>query len=205
MTVEVFAADEQHDQPVDTLRLVRLAEAILADEGVRGDAELSVLFVDEGSIAELNKKFLGKDGPTDVLAFPIDEEPTESGRSPDSGGSGPGFTGEVEEAPTLLGDVVICPAVAHRNAPEHAGSYDDEMALLVVHGVLHLLGMDHLDDDEAEEMEARERELLARHHGVMTNPRFRPRPASAPGGPGPAGGAREPGDGPGAGGPPRTT
>ena len=175
MTVEVFAADEQHDQPVDSLRLVRLAEAVLADEGVRGDAELSVLFVDEAAIAELNSKFLGKDGPTDVLAFPIDQEPTDSGRSPDSGGSGPGFTGEVEEAPALLGDVVVCPAVAHRNAAEHTGSFEDEMALLVVHGVLHLLGMDHLDDDEAEEMEARERELLARHHGVMTNPRFRPR------------------------------
>jgi probable rRNA maturation factor len=176
MTVEVFAADEQRDQPVDSLRLVRLAEAVLADEGVRGDVELSVLFVDEATIAELNHKFLGKEGPTDVLAFPIDEEPADSGRSPDSGGSGPGFTGEVEEAPALLGDVVVCPAVAHRNAPEHAGSYEDEMALLVVHGVLHLLGMDHLDDDEAEEMEARERELLARHHGVMGNPRFRPRP-----------------------------
>ncbi|MHB8505067.1 MAG: rRNA maturation RNase YbeY, partial [Acidimicrobiales bacterium] len=118
--------------------------------------------------------FLGKDGPTDVLAFPIDEEPAESGRSPDSGGSGPGFTGELEEVPTLLGDVVICPAVAHRNAPEHAGTYEDELALLVVHGVLHLLGMDHLDDDEAEEMERRERELLARHHGPMASPRFQP-------------------------------
>lgn len=189
MTVEVFAADEQHDQPVDSLRLVRLAEAVLADEGVRGDAELSVLFVDEAAIAELNQKFLGKEGPTDVLAFPIDEEPTDSGRSPDSGGSGPGFTGELEEAPALLGDVVVCPAVAHRNAPEHTGSYDDELALLVVHGVLHLLGMDHLDDDEAEEMEARERELLARHHGVMTNPRFRPRPSAnrAPDGGAPSG------------------
>ncbi len=180
VTVEVFAADEQHDQPVDTLRLVRLAEAVLADEGVRGDAELSVLFVDEAAIAELNEKFLGKQGPTDVLAFPIDEEPTDSGRPPDSGGSGPGFTGELDEIPALLGDVVVCPAVARRNAAEHAGSYDDEMALLVVHGVLHLLGMDHLDEDEAEEMESRERVLLARHHGVMSNPRFRPRPDDDP-------------------------
>jgi probable rRNA maturation factor len=164
MTVEVFAADEQTDFPVDTLRWVKLAEAVLEDEGVTGEAELSMLFVDERAIGDLNKRFLGKDGPTDVLAFPIDEEPGESGRSPDSGGSGPGFTGEMEEAPTLLGDVVICPAVAHRNAPEHAGTFEDELALLVVHGVLHLLGLDHLDDDEAEEMESRERELLARHH-----------------------------------------
>ena len=57
---------------------------------------------------------------------------------------------------------MICPAVAYRNAPEHAGTYDDELALLVVHGVLHLLGMDHDDDDEAEAMEQRERELLAK-------------------------------------------
>ncbi|MDQ2754172.1 MAG: rRNA maturation RNase YbeY, partial [Actinomycetota bacterium] len=131
---------------------------------VRGDTELSVLFVDEASIADLNKRFLGKDGPTDVLAFPIDEEPAESGRSPDSGGTGPGFTSEPIEAPVLLGDVVICPAVAFRNAPDHAGSYDDELALLVVHGILHLLGMDHEQDDEAELMEARERDLLARFY-----------------------------------------
>ena len=62
--------------------------------------------------------------------------------------------------PALLGDVVICPAVAIRNAPEHAGSYEDELALLVVHGILHLLGMDHIDEAEAEVMERRERELL---------------------------------------------
>lgn len=162
--VEVFAADEQHTHPVDTMRWVHLAQAVLAAEGVRGEAELSMLFVDEISIGNLNKRFLGKDGPTDVLAFPIDEEPAESGRSPDSGGTGPGFTGEIDEAPTLLGDVVICPAIAARNAPEHAGTYEDELALLVVHGILHLLGMDHLEEDEAEAMEARERELLATHH-----------------------------------------
>jgi probable rRNA maturation factor len=123
-----------------------------------------LLFVDENAIADLNARFLGKDGATDVLAFPIDEEPAESGRSPDSGGTGPGFTVEPEEAPTLLGDVVICPAVAYHNAPDHAGSYDDEIALLVVHGLLHLLGLDHEDPDEADAMEAKERELLARHH-----------------------------------------
>ncbi|MBO0692268.1 MAG: rRNA maturation RNase YbeY [Acidimicrobiaceae bacterium] len=165
--VEVFAADEQSSFPVDSMRWVQLAQAVLADEGVRGEAELSLLFVDEVAIADLNRRFLAKDGPTDVLAFPIDEEPVESGRNPDSGGSGPGFASDLDEAPTLLGDVVICPAVAARNAPEHAGTYDDELALLVVHGVLHLLGMDHLEDDEAEAMEARERELLARYHAPL--------------------------------------
>lgn len=165
MAVSVFVADEQAEHPVDLLRWHRLAEQVLGAEGVRGNVELSVLFVDETAIADLNKRFNSTAGPTDVLAFPIDEEPTEGGRSPDSGGSGPGYTPpEPADLPVLLGDVVICPHVAARNAPDHAGTYDDELALLVVHGVLHLLGMDHHDDDEAELMERRERELLARFH-----------------------------------------
>ena len=135
------------------------------------------LFVDEGSIAELNSRFLGKDGPTDVLAFPIDEEPIESGRSPDSGGTGPGMPSEPEDMPVLLGDIVICPAVAYRNAPEHAGTYDDELALLVVHGLLHLMGMDHQEDEEAEEMEAKERELLARHYAEIRPEAWKAKPA----------------------------
>jgi len=165
VTIEVFVADEQTEHAVDTARWMRLASAVLAEEGVRGDAELSLLFVDSDSIADLNKRFLGRDGPTDVLAFPMDEEPVEGGRSPDSGGTGPGWTpGEVDDMPTLIGDIVICPAVAARNAPEHAGTYDDELALLVVHGILHLLGMDHVDEDEAQAMEQREQQLLDRHH-----------------------------------------
>ena len=166
MPIEVFVADEQADHPVDTLRWAKLAEEILAAEGVRGDAELSMLFVDEQSMADLNARFLGRTGPTDVLAFPIDDEPgIESGRSPDSGGTGPGYVpGEPSDVPLLLGDVVICPAVAERNAPLHAGNYLDELALLVVHGILHLMGMDHLDDEEAEVMEQRERDLLERFH-----------------------------------------
>jgi len=177
MAVEVFAADEQNDHPVDTLRWVHLAEAVLQEEGLSGDAELSVLFVDEPAIAELNSRFLGKEGPTDVLAFPIDEEPVESGRSPDSGGTGPGMPSEPEDIPVLLGDIVICPAVAFRNAPEHAGNYDDEVALLVVHGLLHLIGMDHQEDDEAEEMEAKERELLSRHYAEIRAETWQARPA----------------------------
>ena len=170
MAVEVFAADEQGDQPVDTMRLITLAEKVLRAEGVRGDAELSMLFIDEQAMADLNKRFAGKDGPTDVLSFPIDEEPAEGGRSPDSGGSGPGDAPtEPSDMPMLLGDIVICPAVAARNAAEgvhddRAATYDDELALLVVHGILHLMGMDHVDDDEAQAMEAREKQLLDEFH-----------------------------------------
>ena len=164
MSIEVFVADEQTDRPVDTVRWMQLAGAVLAAEGVKGEAELSLLFVDESAISDLNKRFLGKDGPTDVLAFPMDEEPAEGGRSPDSGGTGPGWVpSEPDDMPTLIGDVVICPEVAHRNAPQHAGTYEDELALLVVHGILHLVGMDHLEDEEAEAMEKREQELLDAH------------------------------------------
>jgi probable rRNA maturation factor len=165
MSVEVFAADEQSQVDVDTLRWVRLARDVLDAEGVGGDVEMSMLFVDEPAMAELNRRFLGSEGPTDVLAFPIDEDIIEAGRSPDSGGPGPGTLGqEASEVPIVLGDVVLCPAVAQRQAPEHAGTYDDEMALLVVHGILHLLGMDHAEDNQAEAMERRERELLERFH-----------------------------------------
>ena len=159
-------ADEQSEIAIDTDRWMRLATAVLAGETViRGDAELSLLFVDSDSIADLHKRFLGRDGPTDVLAFPMDEEPVEGGRSPDSGGTGPGWMpGEVDEMPTLIGDIVICPTVAARNAPEHAGTLDDELALLVVHGILHLLGMDHVEEEEAQAMERKEQQLLDRHH-----------------------------------------
>jgi len=69
--------------------------------------------------------------------------------------------------PWLLGDIVICPAVAVAQAPDHAGSADDEVALLLVHGVLHLLGLDHAEPDDATVMQAWERALLARHRGPL--------------------------------------
>jgi probable rRNA maturation factor len=173
---EVFCADEQSDHPVELERWAALAERVLEAEGVGADVELSLVFLEEPAMAELNNRFRGKNEPTDVLSFPIDEEPVESGRHPDSGGSGPGEGAEPDDVPVLLGDVYVCPAVAARNAPEHAGTYIDEIALLVVHGILHLLGMDHEDDEEAEEMEARERALLAALH-VGDGPVPPPRPA----------------------------
>jgi len=118
----------------------------------------------ELEITDLNKRYLDKDGPTDVLAFPLDD-PLDAGRWPDAGSTGPDREPPpLAELPMLLGDVIVCPSVAARQAPTHAGSYDDELALLVVHGVLHVLGMDHAEADEAAAMQARERELLDRHH-----------------------------------------
>jgi probable rRNA maturation factor len=170
--LEVFVGDEQDAAPVDGARWQRLAEQVLGHEGVRGDAELSVLFVDEEAMAELNKRFMGADGPTDVLAFPLDDDLVEPGRYPDASTSGPvdpRTRGEPVDPPLLLGDVVVCPAVAARNArarprPEHGDPYDAEIALLVVHGILHVLGHDHAEAAQAEVMQAKERDLLARYH-----------------------------------------
>jgi len=136
--VTVVAADEQaatDGVDVDVDRWVALAHAALAAAGARG--ELTLTFVDRAEIAALNAEHLGKDGPTDVLSFPLDDEPQ------------PGV-------PVLLGDVVVCPAVAVDQAAAHAGTVDDELALLVVHGVLHVLGHDHAEAGEAATMRARE-------------------------------------------------
>ncbi len=165
---EVFVADEQAAEAVDTGRWARLASAVLDAEGVRDDVELSLLFVDEEAIATLNLRFLDREGPTDVLAFPIDDDVLDLARLAQVSGPAPcpGGGPDPDDFPGLLGDVVICPAVAARNAAERGRSLDDELALLVVHGILHLLGMDHVADADAEAMEARERELLDRFRGA---------------------------------------
>ena len=165
MSIDVFAADEQHAHPMDVSRWAELARHVLAARGVKGETEVSLLFVDEDAMAALNEQFLGKSGPTDVLSFPIEDQPGPTGRSPDFGGSGPGAAAE-HGVLTLLGDVVVCPTVAARNALEHEVAVDDEIALLVVHGLLHLLGMDHEEEADAERMEALEQRLLNRFYRV---------------------------------------
>lgn len=159
---QVFGADEQTAIAVDVRQWVQLAQLVLREERVPPRAEVAIVFVAEDAIADLNRRFLDGDGPTDVLAFPIDDEPLPPGRHPDEGGRGPGSPDEPDEPPIVLGDVLVCPAVAHRQAHEHGHSLDDELALLVVHGVLHLLEYDHAEPDDAARMQQRERELLAR-------------------------------------------
>ena len=169
MPVEVFGADEQQDQEIALEAFVRLASAALESEGVRVGAEVSLLFVDELTISELNERFMHKQGPTDVLSFPIEDEDPTAGRFPDGGTTGPTMGDAEPEAPVLLGDIVICPKVAAVNALEHGVSLEAETALLVVHGVLHLLGWDHQKDEEAERMEAREQQLLSKFWAGATS------------------------------------
>jgi probable rRNA maturation factor len=144
----VVVADERsHDDSpevvVDVDRWQRLALDVLVDCEASG--ELTLSFVDRADIAELNAEHMGVAGPTDVLSFPMDDETL------------PGV-------PTLLGDVVISPAVAALQCADHAGTLDDELALLVVHGILHVLGHDHAEPDETAVMRARELDLLERFH-----------------------------------------
>jgi probable rRNA maturation factor len=161
----VFAADEQDAVPVDLDRWARLAEQVLEAEGVRGNTELSLLFIDRDDMAELNEEYLGKAEATDVLAFPIDahEIDVDSGPGPEKRGPDRPDPDPAEQ-PLLLGDVVVCPEVAAEQATDHTGTLDDELALLVVHGVLHVLGHDHAEPEETARMRSRERELLEALH-----------------------------------------
>jgi probable rRNA maturation factor len=143
----VVCADEQREIDVDTSRWAELARRALEAEGAAG--ELTLTFVDVEEIESLNREYMGADEPTDVLSFPLDDAVTRGG---DDG------------TPVLLGDVVICPSVAASSAPSHAGTLDDELALLVVHGVLHVLGHDHDGPEDATRVRERERELLRAHH-----------------------------------------
>jgi len=166
--MSVFVSDEQSAVPVDLERCVRLARLALVEERVPTDAEVSLIFVDEDAIADLNRRFLDGAAATDVLAFPIDDDIVAGGRRPDEGGRGPGSPPEAEEPPLVLGDVVICPTVAERQATARTASFDDELALLVVHGILHLLNYDHAEEADALAMRQRESELLERFRQVET-------------------------------------
>lgn len=141
----VYLADEQ-SQTVDAEDLLELARFVLASRRVPEEMEVALLLVDRDTIAQLNAAHLGQAGPTDVLAFPIDEP----GESP-------------PDVPSILGDVVLCPDVAAEQAARFERSPRDELRLLTVHGLLHLLGMDHASPEEEREMFALTDALLAGH------------------------------------------
>ena len=143
VAADVREPDDSPEVAVEVGRWQRLAQAVLADQG--GVGELTLTFVGLDEIATLNLEHMDKPGPTDVLSFPLDDV-------------------AVAGVPTLLGDVVISPAVAAEQCTDHAGTIDDELALLVVHGVLHVLGHDHAEPREAATMRSLELDLLRRLH-----------------------------------------
>jgi probable rRNA maturation factor len=174
--VSVFLANEQADHPVDEPALARLARLVMDAEGVE-ESEVSLLLVNRAVMTDLNGRYMGEDGPTDVLAFPIDGPSPASG--PPGGPVGPrGFASdrlagdedddldpadeEDDDAPWLLGDVVLCPAYAAEQARQAGQSLEAELELLTVHGILHLCGFDHAEPQEQQAMRARTDELLDR-------------------------------------------
>lgn len=146
--MSVFLANEQHVD-VDVAGLRALAELVLSEEGYPPNTEVTILLVADGEMAGYNQRFLDQDGPTDVLAFPVEQ--LIPGLVPDLDPHGP---------PLMAGDVIIAPEYVTRQAESLDVAFAEEMALMVTHGVLHLLGYDHESDFEAEMMERRERELL---------------------------------------------
>jgi len=150
LTIEVL---NESGQDVDMQQLTRLSRFVLDRLRVHPLAELCIKAVDEPTIAALNQQWMDKDGPTDVLAFPMDE-------------LRPGLVND-EPEDGVLGDLVLCPAVADRQAAERRtaghGDYSGqaEIELLTVHGILHLLGYDHAEAEDHQEMFGLQDELLA--------------------------------------------
>lgn len=152
-TISVTVLNETSAE-IDADRWAGLVRRVLEREGVEGPAETAVMFVDDETMAELNVEHMGGSGPTDVLSFPIDD------------GADDGVPTIVGQA-RLVGDIVVCPSVAAANAPEHAGDLDAEIALLLIHGSLHLLGHDHAEPDERDAMWDAERRLVAELWGTF--------------------------------------
>lgn len=143
--IHVDAEDRQQAETVDVAHLAELLARALAHQHGDVVAEVGLAFIDTSEMTTLNVEHMGGSGPTDVLAFPIDGV----GRDPIP-----------QDQPAMLGDIVICPEVAAASPQP----LDDELALLVVHGALHLLGHDHAEPQETQVMRALETELLDRFH-----------------------------------------
>ena len=140
----VVCADEQNDVDIDAARWAALAEAVLRAEGASRRADADVRRSSRDRRRSTPSTWAPR-VPTDVLSFPLDAADRSNWRRRPT---------TVDGTPVLLGDVVVCPAIAATAAPDHGGTLDDELALLVVHGILHVLGHDHAEPDETAAMRA---------------------------------------------------
>ena len=145
MSVEV---SNESGIDVSESELVSVARFVIARMDVNPGAELSLLLLDTAAMADMHMRWMDLPGPTDVMSFPMDE--LEPGGRPDA----------PEPGPSMLGDVVLCPEFAAEQAAAAGHSLGHELALLTIHGVLHLLGYDHAEPDEEKEMFALQRQLL---------------------------------------------
>ncbi len=135
MSIEIL---NESGVDLDVRRLSSLSRFVMDKMRVHPQAELCIKAVDEDTIALLNKQWMDSDGPTDVLAFPMDElRPGKVTEEPEEG---------------VLGDLVVCPVIAERQGVEAGHGRDAEIEMLTVHGILHLLGYDHAEADDHTEM-----------------------------------------------------
>src|SRR5680860_1304730 len=135
MSVEVLNESGVELDPVVFLQLARFTMARMR---VHPEAELCLRLVDEATMTQYNGKWMGKDGPTDVLSFPMDQLRPPRDEEPEPEG--------------ILGDMLLCPQYAASQAPTFNRSVDEELALLTIHGILHLLGYDHAEPEDEREM-----------------------------------------------------
>lgn len=142
--MQISIVSHRESEPLDLTAFERLATFVLDREDAPAMVELSIAVVDLAEMTELNERYRGKSGPTDVLSFECDD--LCAVLAPDD--------------PVTLGDVVIAPQVAEAQAAEYGHTVEEELNLLLVHGILHLLGYDHEEDADTTAMQARERALL---------------------------------------------
>src|SRR3546814_780439 len=145
MSIEV---SNESGMDISEPELISVARFVIARMDVHPAAELSMVLVDSATMADLHVRWMDLPGPTDVMSFPMDE--LEPGGRPDS----------PEPGPSMLGDIVLCPSFAADQADKAGHSLAHELALLTVHGVLHLLGYDHAGPEEEKEMFGLQNSLL---------------------------------------------
>jgi probable rRNA maturation factor len=148
------AVNNESGAVVDESELSRLAQFVMGEMSVTPDVELSVTLVDEAEMGRLHEQYMGEPGPTDVLAFPMDDIDPSLGESAQT---------------QLLGDVILCPPIAAAQARDAGHDTDAELRLLCAHGVLHLLGYDHHEPDDEREMFGLQARLLASFAGLAAS------------------------------------
>lgn len=149
MSVDVL---NESDREVDVAALTSLVRFVLRSMRLHPQTEVTVRLVDADTIAVLNERWMGKEGPTDVLSFPMDELTPGSGDEDDDEDAG------------YLGDIALCPQIAEQQAPAAGHTTAEEVELLTVHGLLHLMGYDHAEPAEHAEMFAIQGKLLLQWH-----------------------------------------
>ena len=148
MSIEV---NNETEYEVDLQDVSALADSVLKAMFLHPETEVSVVFIDEDAMSALHVEWMDLEGPTDVMSFPMDELRPGTAGAPGEGG--------------ILGDIVICPTVAEAQAKAGGHSTHDEILLLTTHGLLHLMGFDHMEPDEKEEMFTLQRRLLESYTG----------------------------------------